>query len=97
MPVVPVSAWVVALVVAVTPVVVMVIDWLLSNFGAQIPALIKPILATALGALGSYLAGVNVADPVIMALIGLASIGVREIIDQLGKVTGVKAALFGPK
>ena len=85
---VPVSSWLVAAIVALTPIVVMIIDWAFAQFGQDIPSWLKPILATALGALATWLAGVTFANPVYLALAGMATIGLREILDQLGQALG---------
>jgi hypothetical protein len=61
----------------------------------KIPKLMLPLLATGLGTLGAYLGTMAIGDgtPFLLALgVGLANVGVREVIDQLSKTTGVKAA-----
>jgi hypothetical protein len=88
---VPINDWVIAAIVAFTPVVVAILDWVVSNFGSKMPSWLKPIVAIGLGALASSLAGIVTANPIVAALVGLAAIGLREIVSQLSKVTGLKA------
>jgi len=82
---VPVNEWLLALIVAVTPVVVTILAWLTNQFKGKMPPWLKPLLATGLGALAAYLGAVASDNPLLMAVIGLASIGLREIVNQLNK------------
>lgn len=85
----PVTDWLVALIVAVTPVVVGILSWAMKTYGHLIPSWLKPILATGLGAALAYLSGVVTANPILIAVIGMATIGLREIINQLGQALGL--------
>ncbi len=85
----PVSGWIVALIVAVTPVVLSVLDYLFTLFGAKIPSWLKPILAMALGAAATYLSGLSLADPMLAALVGLAVAGLRQVVTWLGRAANV--------
>lgn len=84
-PAAPVAAWIVLAITGLTPVLVSFIGWLFDAFGSKLQPWLKPLLATGLGALGAFLAGITVTDPVKAALLGLATIGVREIVSQLGQ------------
>lgn len=88
-----VNEWLIAAIVALTPVVVMILKSVGEQFVDKIPSWIKPIVAMLIGALAAYLSGLTVANPLIGALIGLAVIGFREIVVQLGRAAGV----FAPK
>lgn len=89
----PTNDWIVAAIVAITPVVVAALKWLAATYGNKLPSWLKPLLAMGLGALAAYLSGVVVGNPLAMAAIGLAVIGLREIVVQLGRVAGI----FPPK
>lgn len=80
----PYQEWILAAIVALTPVVVQILDWIVDQFKATMPSWLKPLLATALGAFATYLAGLTVGDPILAALVGLAAIGIREIVVRLG-------------
>jgi hypothetical protein len=86
----PVNDWLIALIVAVTPVVLSVIDYLFTLFGAKIPSWLKPILAMALGAAATFLAGLTIANPLIAALVGLAAAGIRQVIVWLGRAANIQ-------
>lgn len=86
---VPVKEWLVALIIAVTPVVVSVLAYVVNLFKSKMPSWLKPLLATGLGALAAYLGTVVSDNPLLMAAIGLAAIGLREIVNQLTKALGL--------
>lgn len=87
----PFKDWTAAAIVAVTPVVIGIIAWVMENHGAAIPFWLKPLLASALGSAVAYLGTVVTGDPILIAIIGLATIGLREIIVRLGQATGLMA------
>lgn len=81
----PINEWLIALIVAVTPVVLSGIDWVFTQFGAKIPSWLKPPLAVGLGAAATLLSGLAVANPVLAALVGLAVAGIRQVVVWLGR------------
>jgi hypothetical protein len=85
----PINEWIIAAIVAITPVVVAGLKWLAATYVGKLPAWLKPILAMALGALAAYMSGVVVANPMLAAVIGMAVIGLREIVVQLGRALGM--------
>jgi hypothetical protein len=85
----PFQEWLIALVIAVTPVFVTVIDWLFTTFGAKIPSWVKPIVAVGLGAALSFLSTLVVANPLLAVVISLACAGIRQVIVWLGRAAGV--------
>jgi len=89
--VVPGKEWLLLAVVALTPVVVTIIDWLATTYAGNIPPWIKPILATALGSALTYLGGLTTGDPLMIAVIGLAVAGIRQVVVHLGRAAGVFA------
>ena len=84
----PVNDWLVAAIVALTPVVVMILSWLTDTFKGKMPSWLKPLLATGLGAVLAYLGSVTVDSPLLVAIIGMATVGLREIIVRLGQAFG---------
>ena len=82
--------WIVMAIVALTPVVLMVIDWAFGKFGTIIPSWVKPILVTGLGAVVTLLSGIVTADPLKVALIALACAGIRQIVVWLGRAANLK-------
>ncbi len=84
----PVNDWLVSAIVALTPVVVAALVWLTEAFKSKIPSWLKPLLAMGLGALAAYLSGVVVDNVLLQAVIGLATIGLREIVVRLGQAFG---------
>ena len=83
--VVPGKEWAVLAIVALTPVIVQIIDWGFSQIDADIPSWVKPTLSTALGSLLTYLANVAPNDPVVVALVGLATAGIRQVLVHFGR------------
>ena len=94
---VPSTEWIVAAIVALTPVIVNIIVWFAQKYTPTIPAWIKQLVALGLSALATYLGGVVVADPMLAAVIALASLGIHALINEFSKATGIKAALFPKK
>jgi hypothetical protein len=91
-PPVPVNDWLIALIIAVTPVLVMILDWGLNAIDAAhlLPSWAKPILATALGAALTYLSGITTDNALVMTAIGLAAVGLRQVIVWLGRAANVR-------
>lgn len=85
--VVPGKEWAVAAIIALTPVIVQIIDWLISQIEVDIPAWVKPTLSTALGSLLAWLGGVVTNDPLLIAAIGLATAGIRQVLVHFGRAT----------
>ncbi len=81
----PFKEWGAALVVAVTPLVLVVLDWLFGQLSASIPVWLKPILVSIFSAGVTYLGGVVTSDILLLALIGLATAGLNELIQKLGE------------
>lgn len=86
----PINDWVVAAIVALTPVLMSVIDWLAATYLRAIPAWAKPVIVSGLGAALTVLSGLSVTDPIQLALIGLACAGIRQVVVWFGR-----AGLFG--
>ena len=91
----PFKDWATAAIVALTPVVVAVLIFFVDQFKSKVPAWVKPLVATGLGALAAYLAGVVPSDPLLVAVIGLATVGLREIIARLTAATGLRKTSRG--
>ena len=85
----PYNDWIVAAIIALTPVFVTVLDWLLGKADSEIPSWVKPLLASGAGSLIAYLATLQSSDPILIAAIGLATIGLREIVNQFGQKVGL--------
>jgi len=81
----PFQEWLIALIVAVTPILLSIIDWLFTAFGAKIPSWAKPIAALALGTAASFLSSLVIANPALAALVGLAVAGIRQVVVWLGR------------
>lgn len=86
---VPMNDWIVGVIIAVTPIIVAVLKWIVTNFKAKLPSWLVPLIAMALGALAAYLGGLTVANPMLAAVIGMAVIGLREIVVELGRALGI--------
>ena len=81
----PVQDWIVAAIVALTPVGVAILKYGAGVVNKEIPSVLLPIIASAAGALVAYLSGLSLSDPVWLAVVGFATVGLREFIDQLKK------------
>lgn len=86
----PVNEWLVALIIAVMPVLTQVVLYLFGLVSIKIPSWIKPILATALGFLALYLEGLAVSNPVLAALAAGAAVMLRQIVVKLGEALGYR-------
>lgn len=93
----PTHDWLVAAVVALTPVVVNILVYFVQMYTAQIPAWVKQLVALGGSTLVTYLGSLVVSDPLMVALVGLATLGLHAIINELGKATGLKAKFFPKK
>ena len=83
--VVPGKEWAVAAVVALTPVIIQIIDWAATYYETAIPAWVKPIAASVLGAALTYFGGFTSGDPLVLALVGLAVAGIRQVLVHIGR------------
>jgi hypothetical protein len=84
----PINDWLVALIVAVTPIVVAILSWVADRYKDGLPSWSKPIIATVLGSALAYLGSVVSDNPILIAVIGMASIGLREILVRLAQAVG---------
>lgn len=74
------NAELVAAIVALTPIVVRLIVIIGTFIVPAIPRIAVPFVAFALTSLAAYLTGLTSENPVIGALLGLAAIGLRELV-----------------
>jgi hypothetical protein len=86
----PINEWAVAAIVAITPVVVAILVWITDSFKKNIPSWLKPLVASGLGSLVIFLGSVVTDNPVLIAAIGLATVGLREVIVRLGDALGLR-------
>lgn len=92
----PTQDWIIAAIVALTPVVTNILVWVVQKYDVTVPAWIKQFLTLGLSALATYVGGLAVANPVAAALLAFAAVALHAIVNELSKATGLKA-LFFPK
>lgn len=83
------------LLLVIIPVVVPILVWLGKKIVPVLPGWFLPILAPGLGALVDWIASQTTAhhaNPALALALGSAGVGIREIIDQVGRKTGLKSA-----
>ena len=90
----PTNDWIIAVIVALTPVLTNILVYFAEKYSPVIPAWIKQLLTVALSQLVAYIGGLTATDPVIAALLSLAAVALHSIINEWGKASGLKAALF---
>lgn len=86
----PINEWLVAAIVALTPVIVGILVWVTDSFKSSIPPWVKPLVATGIGSLITLLGTVVTDNPVLIAVIGLATVGLREVVVRLGDALGLR-------
>jgi hypothetical protein len=91
----PYNDWVVAAIVALTPILTNIIVYFVQLYSAKIPAWVKQVITFALSTLVTYIAGLTSTNPEIAALLAFFAVAVHAIINELSKASGLKAKFFG--